>query len=234
MKYPPIKIGDKFGRLTVIKEGTKKGYWLCRCVCGNEKEIIAHSLKAGSTRSCGCLRQESMIRNAKVRIKYNTYEILPDKIKAKTPKGEVFYVSKESEWVFHLDCCWWVSKSKYVYTVFKRQTKNTLLHRLLLKDELSKIENKGKFCDHIDGNRANNCLSNLRIVNSTQNNLNVKRREYYGIFKTNKSHINPYEVILGQYNKIYYIGNFPTKEKALKARIAWEKENRETQYLRKK
>ncbi len=51
----------KFGRLIVIEEAQSingKTRWLCKCDCGNEKEIAAKSLIAGVTESCGCLRKE--------------------------------------------------------------------------------------------------------------------------------------------------------------------------------
>ena len=54
--------GKKFERLTVIKKEYKKGaewYWLCQCDCGNTCTVIGSSLRAGRTRSCGCLKQES-------------------------------------------------------------------------------------------------------------------------------------------------------------------------------
>lgn len=54
-------LGNKYGILTVIKESQKplhlKGtniYWLCKCDCGNEKIIVASSLKFGKSKSCGC------------------------------------------------------------------------------------------------------------------------------------------------------------------------------------
>lgn len=50
--------GRTFERLTVISRAENKGKeprWLCRCVCGNTKVIYGLSLKAGMTRSCGCL-----------------------------------------------------------------------------------------------------------------------------------------------------------------------------------
>lgn len=56
MKYPKDIAGMKFGRLTAIKKvGTKgngkgsKSIWLCRCDCGNEKEILRNSLVSGTT-----------------------------------------------------------------------------------------------------------------------------------------------------------------------------------------
>jgi hypothetical protein len=32
--------------------------WLCRCVCGNTKEVLAHHVKSGNTQSCGHDRSE--------------------------------------------------------------------------------------------------------------------------------------------------------------------------------
>lgn len=56
--------GQRFGRLTVIERGKtgKPGIvnWLCKCDCGNYKEINAYSLHAGLTQSCGCYRDEQI------------------------------------------------------------------------------------------------------------------------------------------------------------------------------
>lgn len=54
--------GQRFGRLVAVKEVDKKGKercWLCKCECGNEKVIRMLSLRAGNTKSCGCLQTES-------------------------------------------------------------------------------------------------------------------------------------------------------------------------------
>lgn len=52
-------IGKKINMLTIKKLSHIKGkydkYYLCRCECGNEKVIVYRSLKAGVTKSCGCL-----------------------------------------------------------------------------------------------------------------------------------------------------------------------------------
>ena len=44
--------GNKYGRLTVIKENGRSGkniIWLCKCDCGNEINAIAYNLKNGHT-----------------------------------------------------------------------------------------------------------------------------------------------------------------------------------------
>jgi len=58
-----LESGLRLGRLTLIEKTRKGGngrrsYWLCRCFCGSEKEIDNNSLLSGSSRSCGCLRDE--------------------------------------------------------------------------------------------------------------------------------------------------------------------------------
>lgn len=54
-------IGMQFERLTVIaREESKfgKARWLCRCECGNEVVVYGSDLKDGTTKSCGCLKNE--------------------------------------------------------------------------------------------------------------------------------------------------------------------------------
>ena len=54
-------IGEKFGRLTVIGDGTHQNWehkWECRCECGNITYVTTKGLKSGKTRSCGCLKKE--------------------------------------------------------------------------------------------------------------------------------------------------------------------------------
>lgn len=59
--------GQRFGRLVVVRyAGTKQSgnqqkiMWLCKCDCGNEKEVLAASLKSGHTVSCGCYHKEKI------------------------------------------------------------------------------------------------------------------------------------------------------------------------------
>ena len=48
--------GQVFGKLTAISFRTKNKmtYWLCKCTCGNTKEVRRDHLKNGSIFSCGC------------------------------------------------------------------------------------------------------------------------------------------------------------------------------------
>ena len=60
-----ILVGDKFGRLSVVREveSRRSGRCLqrcveCRCECGLVKEYLFYSLRSGNTRSCGCLSRD--------------------------------------------------------------------------------------------------------------------------------------------------------------------------------
>lgn len=58
--------GGRYGRLTVIEAGDRrknKQYWLCKCDCGNLKEIRGDQLTGGVTKSCGCLKKEQDNKN---------------------------------------------------------------------------------------------------------------------------------------------------------------------------
>lgn len=74
-----VKVGDKFGRLEVIKfVGKDKNYhkfWICRCACGNTKIINGSNLLNGQTKSCGCLLREKSKENLKMA---NSARTLPE------------------------------------------------------------------------------------------------------------------------------------------------------------
>lgn len=56
-------IGKQFGRLTVmslVEVSVDKTIYLCRCSCGNTKEVSYRSMSSGFTSSCGCLAVETV------------------------------------------------------------------------------------------------------------------------------------------------------------------------------
>lgn len=60
--------GDRYGRLVVLRRvengARRQARFLCRCDCGTEVIVLAYVLRAGTTKSCGCLRRELMRRRA--------------------------------------------------------------------------------------------------------------------------------------------------------------------------
>jgi len=55
-----VKIGDKFGMLTVtngpIPKPNNIKYWTCVCSCGTTKDVYQARLINNTTRSCGCTK----------------------------------------------------------------------------------------------------------------------------------------------------------------------------------
>lgn len=62
MNYPPVGIGDRFGRWTVVGgplvSASRYLRWECRCACGRVKVVWGTNLKRGKSRSCGCFKRE--------------------------------------------------------------------------------------------------------------------------------------------------------------------------------
>jgi hypothetical protein len=65
VKYKNLE-GKKVNRLTFIKnlgmDKSNNTKWLCRCDCGNEISVIPAAVMRGNTKSCGCLKIESIAK----------------------------------------------------------------------------------------------------------------------------------------------------------------------------
>ena len=57
-----MEIGEKYGRLTTIRELPERNYghvmWLCQCECGKTTKVQRDRLLNGHTRSCGCAKKK--------------------------------------------------------------------------------------------------------------------------------------------------------------------------------
>lgn len=72
-------IGKTFGRLTILKAIPAPRYggrrYKCQCSCGNICFSMSSSIRKGKTKSCGCLKTETIIAQSKKNIthgKHNT------------------------------------------------------------------------------------------------------------------------------------------------------------------
>jgi hypothetical protein len=81
--YSNCKIGDKFGRLTILEKTIikKRISFLCKCECGNTKIVNRNSLLKNLTKSCGCLQKErvllaNIIHNLSKTVEYKTWSRL--------------------------------------------------------------------------------------------------------------------------------------------------------------
>jgi hypothetical protein len=78
MSPPAVKVGDRFGRLTVIRrEGVARHrsiIWLTQCDCGAMHKVTSNTLVSGGARSCGCLQKELASERFRTHGHANTHE----------------------------------------------------------------------------------------------------------------------------------------------------------------
>ena len=171
--------GQKFGRLTVIKQVedyiTKSNYhkaqWLCQCDCGNVVEVVGSCLlQKHGTRSCGCIRRETTYKRGKSNKKYNTYDLSGEYGIGYTLKNETFIFDKE-DYDLIKNYCWRLDHDGYIESDYKENSQSKKecikLHRLVMNCP------SGMVVDHINHNVSDNRKSNLRICTYGQNNMNV-------------------------------------------------------------
>lgn len=77
-KILDLKLGEKYGRLTVIRpagvDKHNKSLWVCLCDCGETKIVGGGNLKKGNSKSCGCARIERVTKHGGSYNKsYNTW-----------------------------------------------------------------------------------------------------------------------------------------------------------------
>lgn len=71
MREKVICNGDRFGKWTILELSSKiaqykhcrQRYYLCKCDCGTEREVLKLSLLAGTSKSCGCIHKEVSYNN---------------------------------------------------------------------------------------------------------------------------------------------------------------------------
>ena len=100
---------------------------------------------------------------------------------------------------------------------------NTYAHKILMAMYFAQWPPAGKETDHIDRNKTNNTISNLRWVTPSENNRNrglMKGRKYIGAYK----HGNKYQSRISFEGKRLYLGSFDTEEEAAAAYSAKAKE----------
>ena len=190
--------GQTFGDLTVVSRAPNRNgrvCWLCRCVCGREKEATAHDLKSGKVKSCGC-RKKGTKRDLGGQRFGRLTALYPTE--RRTRSGSVY-------WHCRCDCGGEteVSESGLVYGGYKscgclqRETRKQIPEKLHLVDGtcVEMLEKRKHRSDNKSG---------FRGVNLTKN--------------------GKYRVSIGFQRKRYYIGMFASYEEAVAARVEAEQQ----------
>ena len=222
-KYDDLT-GKVFAKLTVIRhigqtnigsDGQYSQLWECKCECGNTCRINSRDLRSGNTKSCGCIRGETL-RSKNL----NEYDL----------SGEygIGYFVDSTAFLFDLedydlikDYTWYKSDSGYALTTYKN--KRIRMHRLILG--LGDY-NLSEEVDHKNHNRSDNRKSNLRVCshrenmfnrvepsNNTSGHIGVSRDKDTGKYRT-------YLDIDGNYISL---GDFADYNEAVEAREKAEK-----------
>lgn len=185
--------GTRFNRLVVMGPsdvGSGSGRkWLCKCDCGGTRATSTAKLQAGLTKSCGCLKSEnggavSRRTKSKRRKFINDYRRVGDETHIHVVRVEdgkligIVRISVEDEEkarAFH----WRIDVTHGYATTRDGRQPSVRLHQIIL----------GKWADHKDRDRLNNCRSNLRPATRSDNrhNSGIQRMsgrtsEYKGVF----------------------------------------------------
>lgn len=230
-----IKIGDKFGRLTVIKETDERTtyrnkIWLCECSCGNLCKIPTASLTSGNTKSCGCLVKDVSKIVGKNNIHFvnkfadkdNEYDlsgkygicILCDGVTKFLFDLEDYDLIKQYKWFKKNDGIY-----SYIFTIDNGKT--IRLHRLIMNC----LDNNKVDVDHINHDVLDNRKSNLRICEHYKNIISSKtyinntsgRKGVYWDKSRNK-----WMVQITVNKKTYHLGRYDNFEDAVKIRLEAE------------
>ena len=216
-------IGKKFDRLVVIEEaedaimpsGQRASRWLCKCDCGNTVIVRGVHLKSGHTRSCGCMHDEVASIHCKNDFaKTNTYTVENGYIVGLTNKGNRFFVDLD-DYDKIKRYCWTENTRGYLENL-----NVGLLHRFIM--QLGVYGNDNRYVvDHINHNYLDNRKANLRVCKQQENSFNSKTpinntSGIKGVFYMKDR--GKWRATIGYDKKAIYIGDYTTKEEAIKAR----------------
>lgn len=212
-------MGRKFTRLTVIRQvedyvsisgKTRNSKWLCKCDCGNVKEIRVDYLKNEQTKSCGCLQRErastaSTTHGQSKNILYRTWANI--KTRCYNPKSTKYE--------------YWGGRGIIVCDEWKNSAET------FIEWCLANGYKKGLQIDRVDNN-DNYKPSNCKFVNSQENNLNKRVYDnntsgYTGLYFIKVT--QKWQVVIKNNKKSYYLGCYVTKKEALQVRSDFVIEN---------
>lgn len=214
--------GQRFGRLTVVSRAenyvsptgkSRHLRWDCICDCGNKCTVYGDALKAGRTKSCGCLQKENLnIINKHGRIKTNKYEIVGETVYVTVEKSEEKVICDLEDWEYLKEYYWNLNTNGYVTAVTSGR-KRAMMHKLIMPDNTYEV------VDHINRNKLDNRKGNLRYTTYSVNaqNRSLTPNNKNGCFGVRKSK-NRWQAIITSYGKKIFIGSFKTKEEAIAAR----------------
>lgn len=219
--------GIRFNRL-VASHHIGRGKWSCLCDCGNACVFRAGDLVKNRYSSCGCLKRDASENRKASLVARKESAVSPERLKALISYDAGTGVFS---WIvsprFSVDVGRVCHPSKNGYVYIRIDDRSYFAHRLAW------FYVYGHWpigtIDHINGNRSDNRLENLRDVSSranTQNRRSPSKSNSTGFLgvTANGSIANPYRAQITFGNKVIYIGIFPTPELAYEAYVTKKRE----------
>jgi len=180
---------QRFGKLTVIKEGAgkrtssgiRKVTWICQCDCGKVIETAACNLLSGDTNSCGCLHSDVTIARNQAAKRPNKYDLDSYNYGVGwTGNGTMFKFDK-SDFELIYPYRWNINPDWNYIAAHETDdhSKAVYLHRLIMG--VHGMDYKQIQVDHKNGDPTDCRRENLRICNPFDNAKNKK------MYKNNKT-----------------------------------------------
>ncbi|MGM9988528.1 MAG: HNH endonuclease [Bacillaceae bacterium] len=211
-----IKVVDMTNKIihnwkVIRRDELRKGaaYWICECQCENKtvKSVSGINLRAGNSKSCGCIHDKHY---------ENQYDLSSSYGVGYTNKGEKFYFDKE-DYKIIVPYYWFITSRGYPCT--RRNNKDIFMHRLILnaREEV--------YIDHINHIEYDNRKENLRLVSHGENMLNKNKYKnnssgYPGVNWHKRSQKWIARISINK--KQTELGRFNSKEEAIAVRKAAE------------
>lgn len=208
-------------RLTVIcqtddhinsNNGRRSAKWLCECNCVTHNRISVRSadLKNGTTKSCGCLSRELLIKRNK-RENKKDLSGLHGIIWSTNTNEEIYFDLEDADRI--LQHTWYINDQGYAITNIKG--KNIKMHIFL----------GYKNYDHHNQNKRDNRKKNLWACTQNENNRNVPKSKnntsgFIGVYYENRR--KKYVASICVNRQKMWLGYYENKNDAVIARLQAE------------
>lgn len=156
--------GVRFFRLVAVSPTDQRMdgsvVWLCLCDCGRETKVNAKKLHSGNTRSCGCLRREVSIANARIGSDKARKPRLPCVVcgKPRRYRANLAYCSPQ--------CHGGAQRGRGTRGYVKRGARHE--HRIVAEQTLGRPLRKGEVVHHKDEDKHNNSPDNLEVLSQAE------------------------------------------------------------------
>lgn len=162
-KRNPIRIGEIFGKLTVLEKSGKNKWrankYLCSCSCKQQLCIVlGSSLRRGLTKSCGCSHY-----NPRTEIGQSSWNTRISQYKYGAQKRDIIYNLLREDFInISSQQCYWCGTPPISYNAYsfsKRTRPSCVIENALIKcNGIDRLDNK-------IGYESSNCVACCKLCN---------------------------------------------------------------------